>query len=437
MQALHDAGFTHGSLNLATFLITSDGHACVRDFTLCKKIDLLAAAKPGQKKRLPIYASPEMLMGESIDQSADIYAFGCCLYEFLTGANPFGSREDPLYYNRQLREDPEIPAEFARERIAKAILCCMQKNPADRYQSMTELRNAIVHHFDTRALRRDLLGTAADTKQPIVDLTQYTNAVLRPSGGDEYEPKTIFSAQQKSSNLPVLIEVQASWAGENSPKQRRSIELISKVHHANVESIIEQGDNDDFAYCFVIEDIAREPLSKHLEKVGKLSPAQFRHIFSQVCEGLQAIHEAQIVHTTITSEGLLLSTDGKEQVVISDCFNCKDFNHDNQRSRQDSSEPEREVGHISPEGLKEQPRDVRHDIYGLGACMYRALVGHELFESPNLMEKASKHLTEAATIPGDVEAESKELAAIILKCLEKEPDARYKTAEEVQKALQN
>ncbi|MBW2222969.1 MAG: protein kinase, partial [Deltaproteobacteria bacterium] len=93
--------------------------------------------------------------------------------------------------------------------------------------------------------------------------------------------------------------------------------------------------------------------------------------------------------------------------------------------------------YMSPEQIHGQDLDGRSDVYALGAIMYECVVGKPPFEAPNPVGVLSKHLSEeplrpSARSPLSVPAEADE---IILRCLEKDPDNRYQTAEEVRQAL--
>jgi serine/threonine-protein kinase len=92
---------------------------------------------------------------------------------------------------------------------------------------------------------------------------------------------------------------------------------------------------------------------------------------------------------------------------------------------------------MSPEQIQGQELDGRSDVYAIGAIMYECVVGQPPFEAPNPVGVLSKHLSEeplrpSARSPLSVPAEADE---IILRCLEKDPDHRYQTAEEVRQAL--
>jgi serine/threonine protein kinase len=95
----------------------------------------------------PLYMSPEQCLGRPIDNRSDIYAMGCLMYEILTGAPPFVGSQNLATMNMHVTEPPprltSLPGESSRmvEQLNSIILRCLQKDPAQRYQSITEVQD--------------------------------------------------------------------------------------------------------------------------------------------------------------------------------------------------------------------------------------------------------------------------------------------------------
>ena len=98
LEAAHGEGMIHRDLKPANVLITPDGRAKVLDFGIAKVVETGPQTTATQATNLTVagtligtvpYMSPEQIRSEGIDKRADIWAFGCVLYEMLTGGNPF------------------------------------------------------------------------------------------------------------------------------------------------------------------------------------------------------------------------------------------------------------------------------------------------------------------------------------------------------------
>ena len=89
------------------------------------------------------YLAPEVIGGQAVDARADLYALGVVLYEMLTGFVPFAGR-DPLQTLRAHLDQP-VPAlpPTVPPAVQAIVAQALQKNPADRYASATEMGTAI------------------------------------------------------------------------------------------------------------------------------------------------------------------------------------------------------------------------------------------------------------------------------------------------------
>src|SRR5277367_5691920 len=156
LAAAHDKGIVHRDLKPENIFVTKDERVKILDFGLAKyamdaaqagsTLTIDAGTAPGTVMGSVGYMSPEQVRGEQADSRSDIFGFGAILYEMMTGKRAFAADTPVETMNAILKsEPPEIDLEQNRispglERIARH---CLEKNPADRFQSARDLSFAL------------------------------------------------------------------------------------------------------------------------------------------------------------------------------------------------------------------------------------------------------------------------------------------------------
>ena len=142
----HTRGVVHRDIKPGNVLL-ADRHAVVADFGVAKALSAAGGDQlttVGIAVGTPQYMAPEQAMGEAdIDHRVDIYAVGILGYEMLTGRAPFEGKTSLAMLSAHVMESPKDPRELRpviQAPLAEAVLKCLAKHPADRWQKAEDLR---------------------------------------------------------------------------------------------------------------------------------------------------------------------------------------------------------------------------------------------------------------------------------------------------------
>jgi hypothetical protein len=139
LSAAHAAGVLHRGLKPENLLVGPDGSVRVTDFCLAR-----AVPEPGLAAVR--YLAPEELATGQVDDRSDVYALGCCLYELVCGRPPVDGPTPFAVASAHVNERPRQPRSIrpdVPEELEAVIATALAKHPNNRFQTPTELRQAL------------------------------------------------------------------------------------------------------------------------------------------------------------------------------------------------------------------------------------------------------------------------------------------------------
>ena len=188
--------------------------------------------------------------------------------------------------------------------------------------------------------------------------------------------------------------------------------------HPNVVSVYDVNEADGI-YYIVMEFVDGITLKRYIDRNGRLPIKEATSIAIQVGQGIEAAHNANIIHRDIKPQNVLISREGKIKVTdfgIARTTTANTISQDILGS----------VHYISPEQARGGQVDERSDIYSFGIVFYEMVTGELPFDGDSTVSIALKHIQESVPLVSDiVDGVPSSVVRIIEKCTQKKPERRY------------
>jgi Tol biopolymer transport system component len=168
LEAAHTRNIVHRDLKPANIKVTPEGIVKVLDFGIAKAIETQAGASGPQKPSLTTpamtqagillgtaaYMAPEQARGKAVDQRADVWAYGCVLYEMLTGQPAFGGEDVPMTLARVLANDTDLKSMSGAipPAVRHTIKLCLEKDVRKRIADIRDAKLALQGAFETGSI---------------------------------------------------------------------------------------------------------------------------------------------------------------------------------------------------------------------------------------------------------------------------------------------
>jgi serine/threonine-protein kinase len=241
----------------------------------------------------------------------------------------------------------------------------------------------------------------------------------------------VYRARHLRLNRTVALKMALAGAYAG-PRERarfqREAEAMAGLRHPNVVQVYDVGEADGLPY-FTMEYVEGGSLAQKI--AGTPQPArQAAALVATLAGAMQVAHQGGIVHRDLKPANVLLAADGAPKIT--------DFGLarllDSGEGLTQSGVPMGTPSYMAPEQARGQARAMGPavDVYALGAILYELLTGRPPFRGETATETLQQVISQEPEPPSRVNAKTpRDLETICLKCLEKEPAARYSTAAEL------
>ena len=211
---------------------------------------------------------------------------------------------------------------------------------------------------------------------------------------------------------------------------RAESQAVAMLSHPNIVSVYDVSHSDDVEYI-VMELIDGITLKEYLRQKGAIAPSEALDFTMQIAKALEHAHGKGIIHRDIKPQNIMLLKNG--MIKVAD-FGIAELQNDIEES---NGETVGSVHYIAPEQARGAAPDARSDIYSLGIVMYEMLTGRLPYVGDTDVEVAVKHMNTVPVSPREIVPEiPEELERICLKAMDADIDARYQTAGELLRDLE-
>jgi eukaryotic-like serine/threonine-protein kinase len=246
----------------------------------------------------------------------------------------------------------------------------------------------------------------------------------------------VYKAYDKDLDRTVAIKVVREGAiGQSDALKRFKQELVlaSKISHKNILRIHDMGDVGGLRFISMayvegqdLQHIIRDNPKMPMERVLKFA--------QQIAEALAAAHAEGVVHRDLKPQNLLV--DKADQIFVCDFGLAKSFEEGAigmTRTGAFLGTPR----YMSPEQVEGKPADGRADLYAFGLILYEMVTGDVPFTGESTLKVMYQRIQEKPKSPKTLNPDLPNwLVRLIMRCLEREPDARYQNAYEILADLQ-
>jgi tetratricopeptide (TPR) repeat protein/predicted Ser/Thr protein kinase len=275
LEKAHKQGIVHRDIKPQNLMMTADGTVKVLDFGIARARSLPSLTQSGFVGS-PYYISPEQAMGEEVDIRSDIYSLGIVLYEMLSGRLPFDAKSPWSIISQHIAtEPPELVLQEGHlpPQVEQLLKRTLAKRPEDRFQTPTELRQAVASVLSGQAIG---IGLEAEPdlgleKEPLLE-DLYERAAEASQTGEWQRAVDLYNQLLRLN--PGYKDAAEKLVGVG--KEARLAALYSAANHA-LESGHYSEAADEFREIISVDPMykdARDGLDKAQQALAEMEEEQ-------------------------------------------------------------------------------------------------------------------------------------------------------------------
>ena len=245
---------------------------------------------------------------------------------------------------------------------------------------------------------------------------------------------TVYRAQDQVLDRTVAVKImlpQYAADATFAARFKQEAQAAAGLQSPYIVGVYDWGKDGD-TYYIVMEFLRGTDLKSGIRAHGALDPKKVAQIGSQICAALSVAHKHEIIHRDIKPQNIMVLPDGNIKVMDFGIARAK-----NSHLTQDNNV----LGtahYVSPEQTRGQELGPTSDLYSLGVVMYECATGRVPFDGDDAISVALKQVNELPVPPSQINpGVDPDLERIILKCMEKDPAARFQSADELRQVLNN
>lgn len=235
------------------------------------------------------------------------------------------------------------------------------------------------------------------------------------------------------------------WADPTAVKRfKLEAQTVSRLTHPNLITYRDFGVTADGQPYLVMDYIQGKTLGHKIKETRGIFLPTVLEIFEQLCEGLSVAHGLGIVHRDVKPGNIMFLTEDSIDVKLVDFGIAKIVAEENNESQQltKTGDVFGSPLYMSPEQCMGRKLDNRSDIYALGCVIYESMTGRHAVSGNTILDTMNKHVSLMPSLPSEIRPDlgSAQQASwvnlddfeyVVMKCLQKNPNDRYKTVDDV------